>query len=192
MKSVSINGSERKEICKKATKALRNAGQVPCVLYGGKTPVHFSAEVNEFRKIVFTPDVYLIDLTIDGNECKAIMQDIQFHPVSDEILHVDFLQIFEDKAVKINVPVKLEGFAKGIQQGGKLKLNLRTLRVKALPQDLPDTISIDVTELGLGQSFRVGDVDSEGLELLNSKSTPVATVMITRAARAAMNAAKGK
>lgn len=190
MKSVSINGAARETICKKATKALRNAGQVPCVLYGGEAPVHFSAETNEFRKIVFTPNVYLIDLTIDGKECKAIMQDIQFHPVSDEVLHVDFLRISEDKAVKIDVPVKLEGFAKGIQQGGKLKLNLRTLRVKALPQDLPDNISIDVTELGLGQSFRVGDVDAAGLELLNSKSTPVASVMITRAARAAMNAAK--
>ncbi|MDC1105820.1 50S ribosomal protein L25/general stress protein Ctc [Prolixibacteraceae bacterium] len=190
MKSVSINGSVRAEINKKATKALRNAGQVPCVLYGGEAPVHFSAEINEFRKIVYTPSVFLIDLTIDGKDCKAIMQDIQFHPVSDEILHVDFLQISDDKAVKINVPVKLEGFAKGIQQGGKLKLNLRTLRVKALAKDLPDTISIDVTELGLGQSFRVGEVDASGLELLNSKSTPVATVMITRAARAAMNAAK--
>ena len=115
MKSVEIKGSVRETIGKKETKALRNAGQVPCVLYGVEAPVHFAAEVSEFRKIVYTPNVYLITLVIDGKECNAIMQDIQFHPVSDEILHVDFLRIFEETPVKINVPVKLEGFAKFIK-----------------------------------------------------------------------------
>ena len=190
MKTVSIKGTAREAVGKKASKALRAEGLVPCVVYGGEEVVHFAAPVAEFRKIVYTPNVYLINLQIDGNESLAIMQSNQFDPVSDELIHVDFLKIAENKPVKINVPVKLEGFAKGIQQGGKLKLNLRTLRVKALAKDLPDNITLNVTNLGLGESARVGDIQVEGLTMLQNASIPVATVMITRAARAAMNAAK--
>ncbi|MFV0365527.1 MAG: 50S ribosomal protein L25/general stress protein Ctc [Mangrovibacterium sp.] len=190
MKSVAINGELRAAVGKKDAKALRAVSKVPCVLYGGKEPVHFQADFSEFRKIIYTPNVYLIDLEISGKSYKAIMQDIQWHPVHEEILHVDFLQIFDDKAVKIDVPVKVEGYAKGMREGGKLKINLRRLRVKALPTNIPDTIKININDLGLGQAIKVGQVNAENVEILNAKSNPVVTVVITRAARAAMNAAK--
>lgn len=189
MKTVEIKGSAREAVGKKETKALRAAGKVPCVLYGGEEPIPFWVAASELRQIIMTPKVFLIDLNLDGKIYNAIMQDSQFHPVSDDVLHVDFLQISDDKPVKIDVPVTLTGFAKGIQQGGRLKQNLRTLRVKALATALPDEITLDVTALELGQSYRVGEVEVEGLEVLNTKSVPVATIVITRAARAAMNAA---
>ncbi|GET21383.1 50S ribosomal protein L25/general stress protein Ctc [Prolixibacter denitrificans] len=189
MKTFEVKGTARTAVGKKETKKLRAEGKVPCVLYGGEEPIHFEAEAGEFRHVIYTPNVYLINIEIGGKKYQAIMQDIQFHPVTDEILHIDFLRITEDKPVKINIPVKLTGFAKGIQKGGRLKTNLRVLRVKGLAKNLPDTIDIDVTALGLGESIRVGDVQAEGLEILNNKSVPVASVVITRAARAAMTAA---
>ncbi|MFV0554931.1 MAG: 50S ribosomal protein L25/general stress protein Ctc [Mangrovibacterium sp.] len=188
MKSVAIKGELRAAIGKKDAKALRAEEKVPCVLYGGETPVHFQADFAEFRKIVYTPNVYLVDLEISGKTYKAIMQDIQWHPVNEQILHVDFLQISDDKAVKIDVPVKVEGYAKGMRAGGKLKLNLRRLRVKALPANIPDSIKVNIDHLELGQAIKVGQIEAGDLEILNSKSNPVVTIMITRAARAAMNA----
>lgn len=189
MKTIEIKGQLREVLGKKETKKLRKEGKVPCVIYGGEAPVHFYAEANDFRSIIITPNVYLINLNVDGKEYTTIMQDIQFHPVTDEPLHIDFLEYTDDKPVKIEVPVKVSGFAKGIKAGGKLKVNLRRLKVRALAKDLPDTIEIDVTELGLGESFKVGAVNVENMELLNAADVPVATVIITRAARAAMNAA---
>lgn len=189
MKTIEIKGHLREGLGKKETKKLRKEGKVPCVIYGGEAPVHFYADANAFRPIVITPNVYLLKLDVNGTIYNAIMQDIQFHPVTDEVLHVDFLQFSDDKPVKIEVPVKIEGFAKGIKAGGKLKVNLRRLKVRALAKDLPDTISVDVTELGLGESVKVGAVNVENLELLNATDVPVATIIITRAARAAMNAA---
>jgi large subunit ribosomal protein L25 len=138
--------------------------------------------------------VYQAELNIDGKIYAAFMQELQFHPVTDKLLHVDFLQISDKKALKIDLPVRLDGYAKGIQQGGRLKANLRTLRVKGVFKNLPDEIVIDVTDLGISESIRVGDIKSEGFEIMNNKSVPVATVVVTRAARAAMNApaASGK
>jgi len=189
MKSVAINGELRSAIGKKDSKKLRVDGKVPCVLYGGAEPVHFQADVAEFRKVVYTPNVYLVDLTVDGKEYKAIMQDVQWHPVEEQMLHVDFLQVDATKPIKVEVPVKVEGYAKGMRAGGKMKLNLRRLKVKALPQDLPDSITLNIDDLELGQSIKVGQIDAGKLEILNSKSIPAVTIMITRAARAAMNAA---
>ncbi|GET27975.1 50S ribosomal protein L25/general stress protein Ctc [Prolixibacter sp. SD074] len=189
MKTFEVKGTARAAVGKKETKKLRAEGKVPCVLYGGGEVVHFEAEAAEFRHVIYTPSVYLINIEIGGKKYRASMQDIQFHPVTDEIMHIDFLQVVEDKPLKINIPVALTGFAKGIQKGGRLKTNLRVLRVKGLAKDLPDTINIDVTELGLGESVRVGDVQVDGLEILNNKSVPVASVVITRAARAALTAA---
>ena len=189
MKSLAINGSLRGALGKKDAKKLRNEEKVPCVLYGTEEPIHFQANAAEFRSVVYTPNVYLIDLNIDGTIHKAIMQDIQFHPVAEQILHIDFLKIDEDKPVKIEVPVKVEGYAKGMRAGGKMKLNLRRLKVKGLSKDIPDSIKINIDELELGQSVKVGQVQAENLEILNSKSIPVVTIMVTRAARAAMNAA---
>ncbi|MGD9930322.1 MAG: 50S ribosomal protein L25/general stress protein Ctc [Mangrovibacterium sp.] len=189
MKSVTINGSQRAALGKKDAKKLRNEEKVPCVLYGGEEPVHFQADAAEFRKIVYTPNVYMIDLNIEGTSHKAIMQDIQFHPVAEQILHIDFLKVDEEKPLKIEVPVKVEGYAKGMRAGGKMKLNLRRLKVKGLAKDIPDSINVNIDELELGQSIKVGQVEAENLEFMNSKSVPVVTIMVTRAARAAMNAA---
>jgi len=193
MKSIEIKGTARQELGKKSAKELRAQDLVPCVIYGGETPVHFYAHENEFRKIVYTPKVFQIDLEIDGKKYNAFMQDLQFDPVSDKLIHIDFLQVRENVKVKIDLPVRLDGYAKGIQQGGRLKSNLRTLSVKGYPKNFPDEIAIDVTELGLGESIRVGDIKSEGIDILNQKSVPVATVVVTRAARAAMaDTGKGK
>lgn len=194
MKKFEIKGTARQALGKKDTRTLRAQDLVPCVLYGGEAPVHFYAPEGDFRKIVYTPKVYQAELNIDGKIYAAFMQELQFHPVTDKLLHVDFLQISDKKAVKIDLPVRLEGYAKGIQQGGRLKSNLRTLKVKGVFKNLPDEILIDVTELGISESIRVGDLKTDGFEIMNNKSVPVATVVVTRAARAAMNApaASGK
>lgn len=185
MKSVEIIGSKRAALGKKETKKLRAAELVPCVLYCGEAPIHFQTNAAEFRKVIYTPNVYLIDLNIDGTTYKAIMQDIQFHPVEEQILHCDFLKVTDEKPIKIEVPVKVEGYAIGMRAGGKLKVNLRRLKVKGLAKYIPDTISINIDELDLGQSVKVGQLNVENLEFLNSKSVPVASIIMTRAARAA-------
>lgn len=185
MKSIEIKGFLREGLGKKDSKKLRNEGKVPCVLYGGEGPIHFFANASDFRDVIYTPRVYLIDLDIDGTVYKTIMQDVQFHPVEEQILHIDFLKTTEDKPVKIEVPIKVEGYAKGMRSGGKLKTNLRRLKVKALAKDLPDFIKIDITDLALGDSFKVGQLEVDNIEFLNSKSVPVVSVVITRAARAA-------
>jgi len=193
MKTFEIKGTARQAVGKKDSKALRAQDLVPCVLYGAENVVHFQAHENEFRKAIYTPEVFQINLDIDGQKYQAFIQDLQFHAVTDKLLHIDFLQIREDVPVRLEIPVLLEGYAKGIQQGGRLKANLRTLKVKGFAKDIPDAIKIDVTELNLSESIRVGDIKVKGVEILNTKSVPVATVVVTRAARAAMTeTAKGK
>lgn len=189
MKSVSISGEIRAAIGKKDAKKLRSEEKVPCVLYGGEEPVHFQVDAPEFRKLVYTPNVYLVDLTVGGTTHTAIMQDIQWHPIEEQILHVDFMKVDASKPIKVEIPVKVEGYAKGMREGGKMKLNLRRLKVKGLASNIPDSISINIDQLELGQSIKVGQIQAENLEILNSKSIPAVTIMITRAARAAMNAA---
>jgi large subunit ribosomal protein L25 len=189
MKSIAIKGQIREGLGKKESKKLRSEGKVPCVLYGNEAPIHFVADAGDFRPLIYTPNVYLLDLDIDGETYNAILQDVQFHPVDEQILHVDFLNTTEEKPVKIDVPIRVTGYAKGMRSGGKLKTNLRRLRVKALAKDLPDTISIDITNLGLGDSFKVGQLKLDNIEFLNSKSVPVVSIVITRAARAAMGMA---
>ena len=190
MKSLVIKGQERKSLGKKDAKALRAAEKAPAVLYGGETPIHFSVDFAEMRNLVYTPNVYLIDLDIDGTTHKAIMQDIQWHPVDEQILHVDFLRISDDKPVKMEVPINVTGFAKGIKAGGKLNTNLRRLKVKALPVNMPDAVDIDITELDLGEGIKVADLNVENVELLDAKSNVVVSVAITRAAKSALGAAK--
>jgi large subunit ribosomal protein L25 len=186
MKTFQIKGTARQEVGKKANKALRVQDLVPCVIYGGDKVVHFQAHENEFRKLIYTPKVYQTEIDVDGTVYKAFMQALQFHPVTDKLLHIDFLEIRENVPVKLQIPVRLDGYAKGIQQGGRLKANLRTLKAKGFSKDFPDEIVIDVTELNLSESIRVSDVQVPGIEILNAKSVPVATVVVTRAARAAM------
>jgi len=191
MKSISIKCTKREVVGKKDTKRLRAEGLVPGVLYGGDEPVHFYAPEKEFKSLIYTPSVYLVDLDIDGTVCQSIIQDKQFHPVREQLLHVDFLRTTDDKTIKVEIPVKVEGFAKGIRNGGKLKLNLRTLKVKGMVKHLPDTININVDDLDIGQSYKVASLQRENLEFLNAKAVPVVTIMITRAAKAAAGAGKG-
>ncbi len=186
MKKFQIKGTARQLVGKKDTKSLRAQDLVPCVIYGGEKVIHFQAHENEFRKLVYTPKVYQTEIDVDGVVYNAFMQALQFHPVTDKLLHIDFLEIRENVPVKLQIPVRLDGYAKGIQQGGRLKANLRTLKAKGFSKDFPDEITIDVTELSIGESIRVSDVSVPGIEILNAESVPVATVVVTRAARAAM------
>jgi large subunit ribosomal protein L25 len=186
MKTFQIKGTARQAVGKKDSRQLRAQDLVPCVLYGGEKVIHFQAHENEFRKIIYTPSVYQIEIDIEGKIYQAFMQALQFHPVTDKLIHIDFLEIRENVPVRLEIPVRLDGYAKGIQQGGRLKSNLRTLKAKGFPKNFPDEIVIDVTNLNLSESIRVGDVKVEGIEILNAKSVPIATVVVTRAARAAM------
>ena len=189
MKTIVIKGQKRESLGKKDSKKLRSQEMVPAVLYGGEEVIHFAVPFGELRKIVYTPSVYLIDIDVEGEVYKAFMQDIQWHPVDEQILHIDFLKIQEGKPIKIEVPINVTGLAKGIKAGGKLKVNLRRLKVKALAENIPDTIDIDVTKLGLAQSIKVSDLNVENLEFLDSKSNVVVGVVITRAARSAAGVA---
>ncbi|CAM1358192.1 50S ribosomal protein L25 [Tenacibaculum soleae] len=180
MKSITINGSQRESVGKKATKALRNAGKVPCVLYGGDKPVHFSAEAKSFKPLVYTPDVYTATIELDGAKYTAVLQDIQFHPVNDSILHVDFYQLFDDKMVTMDIPVRLVGTSKGVMVGGALRHNLRKLKVKALPANLPDFIQADITELEIGNKLYVTELKNEAYTFLHPDNTVVAQVRMSR------------
>jgi large subunit ribosomal protein L25 len=185
MKSFDLKGTVRTDLGKKATKAERVVDNVPCVLYGTAENVHFITTVSEIRKLVYTPEVYVVNLEIEGKVTKAIMKALQFHPVTDKVLHMDFLAISEDKPVIVNLPVKLEGLAEGVKAGGKLALEMRNLKVKGLYTQIPENIVIDVTELGLGKSIQVAKVSLPNLEILNAKNAVVAQVKLTRAARGA-------
>lgn len=192
MKSIQIKGSLRTETGKKATHLLRKNDGVPCVVYGAQKdengkPVatHFFVTNEGLRNLVYTPHIYVVDLDIEGKVVNAILKDIQFHPVTDKILHVDFLQIDESKPIVMEVPVKLEGLAEGVKAGGKLGLQMRKLRVKAFYNVIPERLVVNVTSLGLGKSIKVGELSFDGLELINAKDAVVCAVNLTRAARGA-------
>jgi large subunit ribosomal protein L25 len=185
MKTVEIKGYKRETTGKKNSRKLRSEENVPCVLYGGEGPIHFYASSKDFKKLLYTPNVYLINVDIEGTVYKSIIQDAQFHAVEDQVLHVDFLQVSESKPIKIEIPVNVQGYAEGMRKGGKMKLNLRRLKVKALPQNLPDVIPVNIDALDVGQSIKVGELKMDNIEFLNAKSVPVVTIMITRAAKAA-------
>lgn len=196
MKSIEIKGSLRTETGKKAAHSLRQNNGVPCVLYGmqkdengNQVATHFTVTVDGLRKLVYTPHIYVVDLNIDGKIVNAIMKDIQFHPVTDAILHVDFLQINEENPIVMEVPVQLEGLAEGVKAGGKLALQTRKLKVKALYNLIPERLVVNVTNLGLGKTIKVGELNYEDLTLLNAKEAVVCAVKLTRAARGAQAAA---
>jgi len=180
MKSITIKGSQRESVGKVATKALRNAGQVPCVIYGGDKQVHFSAEELAFKKLVYTPNVYTATIELGDEKFAAILQDIQFHPVTDRILHIDFYQLFDDKEISMNIPVKLTGSSKGVMVGGALRHNMRKLRVKALPANLPDVIEADITALEIGNKLVVGTLKNDSYSILHPDNTVVAQVRMSR------------
>ena len=183
MKSITIKGSQRESVGKVATKALRNAGKVPCVLYGGDKPIHFSADELAFSKLVYTPNVYTAKVELEsGEKLAAILQDIQFHPVTDKILHVDFYQLFDDKEITMEIPVNLVGTAPGVVDGGVLRFPNRRLKVKALPANLPDFITADISELTIGDKIILEDLKTEKYAFLQEGSMVVCQVRIARAA----------
>lgn len=182
MKTVELNGTPRPDFGKKATKSVRQAGFVPCVLYGGEKNIHFQVKDEELRAILYTPDVKMAQLNIAGNVYKAVVQEVQFHPVKDTTMHVDFLEVSENKPVVVSLPVRLKGLAAGVRAGGKLSLDLRKLKIKGLYTNIPAAIEIDVTDLGLGKTMQVGDLHFENLEVMNSKKNLVCSVKMTRAA----------
>ena len=184
MKSITIKGSKRESVGKVATKALRNAGMVPCVIYGGEKPVHFSAEEKAFKKLVYTPDVFTASLDVDGQKTTAILQDIQFHPVSDRILHVDFYQLFDDKEVTMNIPVKLTGTSPGVLNGGSLRFTNRKLKIKALPANLPDYVTADISELKIGSKLLVTSLFNDEYTFMHPDNTVVVQVRTSRNATA--------
>jgi large subunit ribosomal protein L25 len=183
MKSITINGSQRESVGKKSTKALRNAGQVPCVLYGGDKPVHFSAEELAFSKLVYTPNAHTVVIALENGETfNAVMQDIQFHPVTDRILHVDFYQLFEDKPVTMNIPVRLVGNSPGVRNGGRLLFRNRKLSIKALPSKLPDFFNVDISKLKIGMLIAVEELKNDDFTILHPDNQVVVQVKTARTA----------
>ena len=199
MKTIEIKGTARAESGKKYAKLLRKQGIIPCNIYGEKKdekglPVatSFSVTVEELRKLLYTPHIYTVLLSIDGKACKAVLKEAQFHPVKDNVLHVDFYEITDEKPIIMEVPIKLNGLAAGVRAGGKLSANVRKLKVKAVHTAIPERLEIDVTNLELGKTIKVADLKFEGLELVTSPSVVVCQVMMTRNARSAASAAEGE
>lgn len=195
MKTFQLEGKAREVAAtsadqKRALKAMRSNKEIPAVLYGGEKVTHLSVTTEAVRKLVYTPEIFVIELTIDGKKTMAILKDIQFQPVTDAIMHIDFLEVSESKPVVMEVPVVLEGHAEGVKAGGKLTLQMRKLKVKALYNTIPERLVINVDHLGLGKTMQVGSLHFEGLELMNAKNAVVCAVQLTRAARGAQ--AKGQ
>jgi len=181
MKSITINGSQRESVGKKVTKALRNAGQVPCVLYGGDKTVHFSATELSFSKLVYTPNAHTVVIALEnGVSFNAILQDIQFHPVTDRILHVDFYQVFDDKEITMDIPVSYVGNSAGVKNGGVLRKNKRSLRVKALPGNLPDFLEVDITPLKIGGKLYITALENDAYNFMHPDNTVVCLVRRSR------------
>lgn len=180
MKSITINGSKRESVGKKATKALRNAGQVPCVLYGGDQPVHFSAAELAFSKLVYTPNAHTVVIALGDTTFNAVLQDIQFHPVTENILHIDFYQLFDDKEIAMDIPVVLTGNSVGVRAGGVLRRNRRKLRIKALPTNLPDNIVVDISKLKIGNKVYVSELENDGFKFLHTDNTVVCQIKQSR------------
>lgn len=183
MKSITIKGSERESVGKKASKALRNAGKVPCVVYGGEKPIHFAADELAFKDLVYTPNAHTVVVDMEGGKkVKAVMQDIQFHPVTDNIIHIDFYQLFDDKELTMEIPVRLQGSSPGVRNGGRLLFRKRKLAIKALPEDLPDFFDVDISTLKIGDNILVESLLNDDFAILHPDNTVVVQVKTARAA----------
>ena len=196
MKEINVTGQKRTDLGKKASKTLRKEGLVPCNLYGQATadgkPVamSFACPMTELRKVVYTPHIYVINLVIDGESHTAIMKELQFHPVTDALLHVDFLEVNDQKPITVGIPVKLVGLAQGVRDGGRMNLSIRKINVTAPYQQIPEHLDVDVTALKIGKSIKVGELSYEGLELATGKDVIVCSITRTRAAMSAAAAAE--
>lgn len=180
MKTVSMSGSPRENVGKKDAKKHRREGNVPCVLYGGEQQIHFVVPEKSFKDVIFTPNTFLIKLEIGGEAYTAVLKDVQYHPVTDEILHVDFMQVFDDKPVAVAVPIRLTGASKGVLKGGRLVRKYRKLKIKALPKDLPDEIVVDITKMNINDTIRVMDLSRPNLEFLDPRLSFVVAVKTQR------------
>ncbi len=192
MKTFELQGQLRSEIGKKDSKAVRREGGIPCVLYGGAEPVHFSVKTPDVRHLVYTPNVYFVELNLDGKKQMAVLKDLQTHPVSDAILHMDFQTIQDDKPVAMSIPVTVGGNSPGVRNGGKLVVNLRKLAVSALPKNMPDQITVDISNLNIGDGLRIREIEQEGVVFLENGSIVVTAVRMTRSARSAQASADSK
>lgn len=180
MKSIQISAQKRTETGKKSTRDLRKADMVPCVMYGGAEVLHFYAHENDFRHIVYTPNVFIVELDIEGNKRKAVMQDLQFHPVSDKLNHIDFVEVFDDRPVTVELPIKLTGVAVGLKDGGKPRQRRRVVKVRGLIAHLPEVIEIDITDVAVGDVVKVGDIQAENLEILDPARSMVYAIVSSR------------
>ena len=193
MQSITIVGSQRESVGKAASKALRNAGKVPCVLYGGENTIHFSADALAFKKLVYTPNVYTATIELGGKTYTAILQDIQFDPVTDQIIHVDFYELHKDKEITVAVPIQIVGTAPGVMAGGTLRIVNRKLKVKALPDNLPDFVPVDISWMEMGNRFYITRLEQDKYKILHPENTVVCQVRVSRAAlKAAQDAAKAE
>jgi large subunit ribosomal protein L25 len=183
MKTIEIKGTFRTELGKKSSKVLRKAGHVPCVIYGKEKNIHFSAPELSFKNLVYTPAAHLVKLVIEDKEYDAVLKDMQFHPVKDNILHADFIEIHDKKPVTINIPIKVSGDSVGVIAGGKLSIKRRSLKVKGLAKDLPEALPIDITDLKIHEGVKVGDLSYDKIELLDPKKSMVLTIATSRVAQ---------
>jgi len=180
MKTIEIKAVSRDQFGKKSTNALRAEGNVPCVMYREKENLHFYAHQNAFRGLVYTPEVFIVNLIVDDKSYNAVMKDIQFHPVTDHIQHIDFMQVSDDKPVIIDIPLKITGESSGVKAGGKLRVKRRTLKVKGLVKDLPEDLTIDITNIEIGQSVKIGDLSYDKLEVIDNKRAMIVSVEVSR------------
>ncbi|MES2512945.1 MAG: 50S ribosomal protein L25/general stress protein Ctc [Bacteroidota bacterium] len=192
MKSVKLSGSPRANVGKVDAKAVREKGNVPCVIYGGKEQIHFEADIRAFKPVIFTPNAHIVEIDLDGKVYKTVLQEAQYHKINDKLIHADFLEIQEGKPVTANIPVVITGQSDGVKKGGKLVLKMRKLKARGIADKLPDTIEIDITKLDIGDSIAVGDINVKDTVLLNAKNVSVVSVTTTRAVAAEANAAPAK
>ena len=182
MKTVSLSGSLRKDVGSKDAKGLRKEGRVPCVLYGNGQNIHFHVKMTDFDKLINTPEVFFIEVDVEGDKYQTLIKDVQFHPVTDNALHIDFLAISEEKDVTIKLPVLTEGIAPGVINGGKLRQNYRKITVKGLPSAIPENVTINISELKIGATVRLGDIDIKGVEFIGDMKDVVIAIKMARGA----------
>jgi large subunit ribosomal protein L25 len=180
MKTITIAAERRTEVGKKSTRDLRKIDHVPCVIYGGAEVIHFHAHENDFRNVVYTPSAYIIEIDLGGQKHKAVLQELQFHPVTDKLIHMDFVEVYDDKPVTVEVPIKLTGAAIGLKDGGKPRQRRRVLRVRGLLQHLPDVLEIDITDVAIGDVIKIGDLSYDNLEILDPARSMIYAIVSSR------------
>nr|WP_121269386.1 50S ribosomal protein L25/general stress protein Ctc [Pedobacter schmidteae] len=192
MKTIAISGSPRENVGKRDAKELRYEGKVPAVLYGGKEQIHFAAVITDLKDAIYTPEANFVEIAINGNKIKAIIKELQFHPLTDVLLHVDFLQLFDDKEILMEIPVKLTGTSPGVKMGGKLVQKLRKLRVKAFPKDMPQAVEVSIAKMEVGNLFRVRDLEKGNYTVTNTGEDTIVSVAMSRALKQAEQEANKK